>query len=67
MKLALRHEKTGQARVLYLDRNNKVIADEIVGRGTVDHAAFHPREIARRALAPLEMITSWSAQLRQTA
>jgi len=50
LKLKLRHEKSEQARVIYLDRKNKLIADEIVGRGTVDHAPVYPREIARRAL-----------------
>lgn len=50
VKLALRHEKSEQARVLYLDRKNKLIADEIAGRGTVDHAPVYPREIAKRAL-----------------
>lgn len=50
VKLKLRHEKSEQARVIYLDRKNKLIADEIVGRGTVDHAPVYPREIARRAL-----------------
>ncbi|HVY90027.1 MAG TPA: DNA repair protein RadC [Hyphomonadaceae bacterium] len=50
VKLALRHETSEQARVLYLDRKNKLIADEVVGRGTVDHAPVYPREIARRAL-----------------
>jgi DNA repair protein RadC len=46
----IKHEKTEQARVLYLDRKNKLIADELAGRGTVDHAPIYPREIARRAL-----------------
>ena len=50
VKLALRYERSEQARVLYLDRKNKLIADEIAGRGTVDHAPIYPREIARRAL-----------------
>ena len=50
VKLKLRHEKSEQARVIYLDRKNKVIADEVAGRGTVDHAPIYPREIARRAL-----------------
>jgi DNA repair protein RadC len=50
VRLALRHEKSEQARVLYLDRKNKLIADEIAGRGTVDHAPVYPREIAKRAL-----------------
>lgn len=50
VKLALRHETSEQARVLFLDRKNKLIADEIIGRGTVDHAPVYPREIAKRAL-----------------
>ena len=50
VRMALRHEKAEQVRVLFLDRKNKLIADEVVGRGTVDHAPVYPREIARRAL-----------------
>ena len=37
-------------RVLFLDRKNQLIADELMGQGTVDHAPVYPREIARRAL-----------------
>jgi DNA repair protein RadC len=47
---ALRHEKTEQFRVLFLDARTRLIADEIMGRGTIDHAPVYPREIARRAL-----------------
>lgn len=50
VKLTLRHEMAEQARVLFLDRKNQLIADEVMGRGTVDHAPIYPREIARRAL-----------------
>jgi DNA repair protein RadC len=50
VRMALRHEKAEQVRVLFLDRKNRLIADEVVGRGTVDHAPVYPREIARRAL-----------------
>ncbi len=50
VKLALRHEKNEQARLIYLDRKNKLIDDEIIGRGTVDHAPVDPRDVARRAL-----------------
>ncbi|HOY77304.1 MAG TPA: DNA repair protein RadC [Hyphomonadaceae bacterium] len=50
VSLRIRHEKSEQARVLYLDRKNKLIADEKAGQGTVDHAPVYPREIARRAL-----------------
>ena len=37
-------------RVLFLDRRNHLIADEVLGRGTVDHTPVYPREVARRAL-----------------
>ncbi len=46
----LQHEGREQFRVLFLDRKNQLIADEILGLGTVDHAPVYPREIARRAL-----------------
>ncbi len=46
----LQHEKREQFRVLFLDRKNQLIADELMGQGTVDHAPVYPREIARRAL-----------------
>ena len=37
-------------RVLFLDKKNHLIADEVQGVGTVDHAPVYPREIMRRAL-----------------
>ncbi len=37
-------------RVLFLDKRNYLIADEIQGRGTVDHTPVYPREVARRSL-----------------
>jgi len=37
-------------RVLFLDRKNRLIADEQQGSGTVDHTPVYPREIVRRAL-----------------
>ncbi|MCL4133702.1 UNVERIFIED_CONTAM: hypothetical protein GTU68_029533 [Idotea baltica] len=46
----LQHEGREQFRVLFLDRKNQLIADELMGQGTVDHAPVYPREIARRAL-----------------
>ena len=39
-----------QFSVLFLDRRNHLIADEVQGRGTVDHTPVYPREVARRAL-----------------
>ena len=46
----LQHETREQFRVLFLDKKNQLIADELMGQGTVDHAPVYPREIARRAL-----------------
>ncbi|MCB2108926.1 MAG: DNA repair protein RadC [Rhodobacteraceae bacterium] len=39
-----------QFRVLYLDRKNKLIADEAQAEGTVDHTPVYPREVVKRAL-----------------
>lgn len=39
-----------QFRVIYLDRKNKLIADEAQQKGTVDHTPVYPREVAKRAL-----------------
>lgn len=35
--------------VLYLDRKNRLISDERLGVGTVDHVPVYPREVVRRA------------------
>ncbi|WP_411287461.1 RadC family protein [Phenylobacterium sp.] len=50
VKAALAHEAREQFRVLYLDKKNQLIADEVMNRGTVDHAPVYPREVVRRAL-----------------
>ena len=50
VKTALAHETREQFRVLFLDKKNQLIADEVMNRGTVDHAPVYPREVARRAL-----------------
>ena len=50
VRTALAHEPREQVRVLFLDKKNQLIADEVLGRGTVDHAPVYPREVARRAL-----------------
>jgi DNA repair protein RadC len=49
-RLAMAHEPREQFRVLFLDAKNQLIADEVMNKGTVDHAPVYPREIARRAL-----------------
>ncbi len=47
---SLRHEKTERFHVLFLDARARLIADEVMGTGTVNHAPVYPREVARRAL-----------------
>ena len=39
-----------QFRVLFLDKRNQLIADELQQVGTVDHAPVYPREVVKRAL-----------------
>ena len=39
-----------QSRVLFLDKRNQLIADELQQIGTVDHTPVYPREVVKRAL-----------------
>lgn len=39
-----------QFRVLFLDKKNLLIADEVQQEGTVDHTPVYPREVVKRAL-----------------
>ena len=39
-----------QFRILFLDKKNQVIADEVQQEGTVDHTPVYPREVVKRAL-----------------
>lgn len=47
---AMVEEKTERFRLLFLDRKNVLIADEVQQRGTVDHTPVYPREVVKRAL-----------------
>lgn len=44
------HEMKEHFRILFLNKKNELIADEIQGSGTVDHTPAYPREIMKRAL-----------------
>jgi DNA repair protein RadC len=46
----LAYEKVEQFRVLFLDSRNRLLADEVLGRGTINHAPVYPREVVKRAL-----------------
>jgi len=43
-------EEREQFRILFLDKRNALIADEVQQKGTVDHTPVYPREVIRRAL-----------------
>ncbi len=49
-RLGLAEETTERFRILFLDRKNRLIADELQQRGTVDHVPLYPREVIKRAL-----------------
>ena len=46
----MQYETREQFRVLFLDRRNRLIADEVMGQGTIDRAPVYPREVIKRAL-----------------
>jgi DNA repair protein RadC len=46
----LGRERIEQFRVLFLDSRNRLIADEALGRGTVNETPVYPREVVKRAL-----------------
>ncbi|WP_293447303.1 DNA repair protein RadC [Planktotalea sp.] len=49
-RTTLAHKETEEFHVLFLDRRNMLIADEVMGVGTVDHVPVYPREVLKRAL-----------------
>jgi len=48
--IAMAHNPIEQVRVLYLDKKNVLIADEMQQKGTIDHTPVYPREVVKRAL-----------------
>jgi DNA repair protein RadC len=49
-RAAMADDSVEQFRVLFLDRKNILIADEVQQRGTIDHTPVYPREVVKRAL-----------------
>jgi len=50
LRLAQGFETREQFRILFLDKKNQLIADEVQGKGTVDHTPVYVREVVKRAL-----------------
>jgi DNA repair protein RadC len=49
-RAALAHETREQFWLLFLDRKNHLLAEEMHQHGTIDHTPVYPREVVRRAL-----------------
>jgi DNA repair protein RadC len=49
-RTAMAFEDKEQFRLLFLDKRNQLIADEVQQTGTVDHTPVYPREVVTRAL-----------------
>ena len=49
-RTAMAYAEREQFRLLYLDKKNALIADEVQGEGTVDHTPVYLREVVKRAL-----------------
>lgn len=49
-RAAMAHETHEQFRLLFLDRKNQFISEEVHQRGTIDHTPVYPREVVQRAL-----------------
>jgi DNA repair protein RadC len=47
---AMAYETKEQFRILFLDKRNTLIADEVQQKGTIDHTPVYPREVVKRAL-----------------
>jgi DNA repair protein RadC len=49
-RAAMAHDIKEQFRLLFLNRKNLLLFDEVHQSGTIDHAAVYPREVVKRAL-----------------
>jgi len=50
LRADMAHDAVERFRVLHLNTRNMLIRDEVMGRGTIDEAPVHVREVIRRAM-----------------
>ena len=50
LKATMAYDQREAVRLLFLDRKNMLMGDEVLQTGTVDHAPLYPREVVKRAL-----------------
>src|SRR3546814_13091512 len=46
-RMTMAHQKIEQFRLLFLDKRNRLIADEVQQQGTIDHTPVYTREVVR--------------------
>ncbi|MFO1154970.1 MAG: DNA repair protein RadC [Rhodospirillales bacterium] len=51
LRASMAHRMVEQFRLLFLDRRNCLIADEVQQQGTIDHTPLYTREVVKRSLA----------------
>jgi DNA repair protein RadC len=49
-KVTMAHKKIEEFRILFLNRRNELVRDEVQQRGTIDHTPVYVREVVKRAL-----------------
>lgn len=49
-KASMAHKKIEEFRILFLNRRNELIRDEVQQKGTIDHTPVYVREVVKRAL-----------------
>lgn len=49
-KASMAHKKIEEFRILFLNRRNELVHDEVQQRGTIDHTPVYTREVVKRAL-----------------
>ena len=50
LRIDMAHLAVERVRVLYLNAKNMLVLDDLVGDGTVDEAAIHPRDVIGKAI-----------------
>jgi DNA repair protein RadC len=50
LRTTMAHRPVEQFRILFLNRMNVLLADEMQQEGTIDHTPLYPREVVKRAL-----------------
>lgn len=50
LRATLGHSNVEMVRILFLDTKNKLIKDELHGKGTINHVPLYPREVVKRAI-----------------